>query len=83
MMAEGHGNPRKKPYFKAIFWGIFSIGLYIAVFINQNTVTDYFTRGGWYAALPIITVFIFSFVHGAFASYLLSCLGIEAVKKKK
>jgi hypothetical protein len=40
-----------------------------------------FTRGGWYAAMPIATVFVFSFVHGAFASHLWSLLGIEAMKK--
>jgi hypothetical protein len=34
-----------------------------------------------YAALPVATVFFFSFAHGAFASNLWSLLGIEAMKK--
>ena len=41
----------------------------------------YFTKGGIFAALPIVTVFAFSFVHASFASNLWSLLGIEATKK--
>jgi hypothetical protein len=40
-----------------------------------------FHKGGIYAALPIVTVFAVSFVHGAFASNLWSLLGVEATKK--
>ena len=46
-----------------------------------GTIMKYFTKGGMYAALPIVTVFAFSFVHGAFTSNLWSLLGIEATKK--
>jgi hypothetical protein len=49
--------------------------------MNADTITNLFTRGSWYAALPIATAFIFSFAHGAFASNLWSLLGIEAAKK--
>lgn len=77
-------NPKKKkPYGKAIFWGIISLVAYISIFKYQDVVMGYFTRGGWYAALPIVTVFFFSFVHGSFCSYLLSVMGIEAAKKRK
>jgi hypothetical protein len=47
---------------------------------HQALVTDTFTKGGWYAAYPILAAFFFSFIHGAFASNLLSVLGIEAKK---
>lgn len=79
------GNPgirKKKPYLKAVFWGILSISGYIALFSNQEIITSNFTRGGLYAALPIAAAFIFSFVHGSFANYVLSVFGIEAKKKK-
>ena len=66
---------------KTIGCGVASLALYAAVFWNSGTVTKYFTRGGWYAALPVLTVFVFSFVHGAFASNLWSVLGIEATRK--
>lgn len=61
--------------------GIATAALYAAVFLNSATVMKYFTLGGWYAALPIATVFVFSFVHGAFAHHVWEVLGIQAPKK--
>jgi hypothetical protein len=66
---------------KTMGLGLASAALYAAVFSHSGTVMKYFTKGGIFAALPIITVFAFSFVHGAFASNLWSLLGIEATKK--
>lgn len=66
---------------KTAAYGALSAGLYTAVFMNADTVMSYFTRGGLYAALPIATVFVFSFAHGNFASSMWSLLGIEAVRK--
>ena len=66
---------------RTVALGLGAAALYAAVFLNADLVMKYFTRGGWYAALPVATVFVFSFVHGAFASNLWSLLGIEATKK--
>lgn len=78
----GATDSKKRPYGKAAFWGVLSIGAYALVFANADTVTHYFTQGKWYAALPIITVFIFSYLHGSFANYALSAVGLEAKKKR-
>jgi len=75
-------SQKKKPYLKAVVFGVLSIASYVALFSNRTLVMDYFTRGHAYAALPIVTAFFFSFVHGAFASNVLDVLGIEAAKKK-
>lgn len=72
---------KKKPYLGTVIFGIISLSSYVALFSNQDWVTDNFTRGGYYAAYPIVTAFYFSFIHGAFASNLLSVLGLEAKKK--
>ena len=72
---------KKKPIGKTVGYGAVTAALYAAVFTNADTITNYFTKGSWYAALPIATVLIFSFAHGAFASNLWSLLGIEAVRK--
>jgi|GEM_PF-539576 len=64
----------------AVGFGIFSLSLYAALLINEGRVMDLFTRGGWFTILPVGCAFLFSFVHGAFASNLLSALGIEAKK---
>ena len=66
---------------KTVGYGAVSAALCAAVFTNSDAVTQIFSRGGWYAALPIASVLIFSFVHGAFANNLWSALGIEALKR--
>jgi hypothetical protein len=80
IMAE-HLSRSTRPIGKTIAFGVAAAALYAAVFTNSDTVMHYFTKGGWFAALPIATVFAVSFVHGAFANYLWAALGIEAPKK--
>lgn len=63
---------------KTIGWGVATAALYAAVFVYSGPVMSYFTRGGLYAALPIATVFLFSYVHGTFAHYVWEMLGIRA-----
>ncbi|HEX9859641.1 MAG TPA: hypothetical protein VGB23_00445 [Nitrospirota bacterium] len=72
----------KKPYMKAVVYGVISIASLAAVLTNQEAITALFTRGKWYTLLPIATVFFFSFVHGSFANYALSAMGMEAKKKR-
>jgi hypothetical protein len=67
---------------KTALYGAVTAILYAAVFTHSDFVMQLFTRGGAYAALPIATVFIFSFAHGAFAGNLWSVLGIDAVTKQ-
>jgi uncharacterized integral membrane protein len=73
---------RKRKALKgAIGFGVLSAILYLAVFVNQGTVMTYFTKGGIYGALPVMTAFLFSFVHGAFTGNFWTAVGIEASKK--
>jgi hypothetical protein len=73
---------REKPVVKTVLFGVLSVAMYAVVFADTGFVMKYFTRGGWYAALPIVTVFAFSFAHGSFANHLWSLLGIEARKQQ-
>lgn len=66
---------------KTLGWGAVSAALYAAVFLNSSAVMSIFARGGWYAALPLATVFVFSFVHGAFSHQVWELLGIQAPRK--
>ncbi len=66
---------------KTIGYGLITAALYGCVFWNADKVMSYFTKGGLYAALPVATVFIFSFAHGAFASNFWSLMGIKPMKK--
>jgi len=71
---------KKKPVMAMLFFGCISATAYFYLMGHQKLVTDTFTKGGWYAAYPIAAAFLFSFIHGAFASNFLSVLGIEAKK---
>lgn len=71
---------KKKPYLQTVIFGAMSLASYIVLFMNEGLITDFFTRGGKFAVLPIATAFYFSFLHGAFASNLISTLGLEAKK---
>ena len=82
-MASSQGKSKKKPYGLAIILGIISLALYVVLLTQQEVVNTYFTKGGMYAFLPILTAFIFSFVHGNFTGNFWTVLGVEASKKKK
>lgn len=70
----------RKPVGKMMLFGAMSASAYIFLFSHEAIVTETYTLGGWHAAFPVMTAFLFSFVHGAFASNLLSVLGLEAKK---
>ncbi len=74
---------KKKPYGTLLIMGISSIALYATLLTHQDVITTYFARGGVYAFLPIVTAFLFSFIHGNFTGSFWTVLGIEAAKKKK
>lgn len=82
-MANKKSSIKKKPYGKAILFGLLASLLYVVLLTHQGLITANFTRGGLYALLPIATAFIFSFFHGSFTSAFWTVLGIEAKKKKE
>lgn len=73
--------PPRKPVLQMVIFGAISLTGYLVIFNNERLVTTEFTMGGWHAAYPVLTALLFSFIHGAFASNLLSVLGLEAKKK--
>ena len=74
---------RKKPYLTTVLMGVVVVALYTALLTNQETVNQYFTKGGLYAFLPIAAAFLISFVHGTFTGNFWTLLGVEAAKKHK
>jgi F0F1-type ATP synthase assembly protein I len=76
-------STKKKPVGKMIVMGLLSIALYALLLVKQDEVNSIFVKGGWYAFLPIITAFVFSFIHGSFTGDFWTVLGIEAARKKK
>ena len=80
-MAKKRVKAQKKPYLKVIVLGLLSVALYVAIFTNEVFVRETWAKGGAYTALPILTVFIISFVYGSFANYVFVVLGLEAKKR--
>ena len=73
----------KKPVGLMIGMGIISIALYTALLLKQDLINSIFAQGGWFAFLPIITAFVFSYFHGQFTGHFWTVLGVEAARKKK
>lgn len=71
----------RKPVLKTLAFGALTIAMYAAVFTHAEVITTMFARGSLWAAGPIATVFVFSYVHGSFASNLWCVLGINACKR--
>ncbi len=80
-MGSSHGH--KKPYMKALFFGLVSVGLYGALLTQQDFLNNTFGKGGMFAFLPIVTAFVFSYVHGTFTGDFWTVMGVEAAKKTK
>jgi hypothetical protein len=72
---------RKKALKSTVVFGLLTGAFYAAIFLNEGTVMQYFTKGGMYALLPVTAAFMVSFLHGAFTGNFWSALGIEASKK--
>lgn len=76
-------STKKKPVGAMIVMGIISISLYTTLLLKQDLLNNTFAKGGWYALLPIIMAFVFSYFHGSFTGNFWTVLGIEAARKKK
>ncbi|WP_428565338.1 MAG: universal stress protein [Solidesulfovibrio sp. DCME] len=71
---------RKRNVARTIVFGAAAVALYAAVFTHSDLITSLSAKGGFYAVVPVITVFLFSYVHGSFTGAFWSALGIEASK---
>lgn len=74
---------KKKPVAIMALTGLLSVALYVALLMNQDLLNSNFAKGGLYAFLPIITAFVFSYIHGSFTGHFWTVLGVEAARKKK
>lgn len=82
-MSAYEQKTRKKPIGIMALTGVISAGLYVALLANQDLLNANFAKGGIYAFLPIVTAFVFSYIHGSFTGHFWTVLGVEAARKKK
>lgn len=71
---------RKRNVARTVIFGAAAVALYAAVFTHSDFITELSAKGGFYAVVPVLTVFLFSYVHGSFTGAFWSALGIEASK---
>ena len=67
---------------KILLFGSISLALYGAVFAYAEPLTSLFAKGGAYCVLPVITIFVVSFFHAAFAGSIWAALGIAPVVRQ-
>jgi hypothetical protein len=77
-----HGEAAGRPVKKAMAYGVATVALYAGIFSFADTIAARFAQGSLWAAGPIATVFLVSWVHGSFANNLWACLGITARQKR-
>ncbi len=69
---------RPQNYLRAVLFGIISITSYVVLFTYQEMVMEIISRGGFYAAVPVVIALYFSLIHGSFASNVIDALGLKA-----
>jgi hypothetical protein len=67
-----------KTLVRAVLFGVVSISAYLLLFLNEETITEHFSRGGVYTLAVVGTAVAFSLIHGTFANYILELVGIRA-----
>jgi hypothetical protein len=60
--------------------GLFSLGLYVALFTNQRLIVEITSQGRYSLVLVLALAFAFSVVHGAFTGRFWDILGLKAKK---
>jgi peptidoglycan/LPS O-acetylase OafA/YrhL len=75
--SQANHKRRAKVLRRALLWGAISLSIYLAVFLNQDLVTRYFTKGGVFALVIILTALTVSLIHGSFANYTIEISGIR------
>lgn len=79
-MASNQSN--KKPIGKTILFGALSAAFYTGFFAYGDNIAAHFAQGSFWAAGPIATVFVVSYLHGEFANNLWQVLGVNAITKE-
>jgi len=69
-----------KPLTRAVVYGLVSLALYFVLYLFEDSILAFTSRGGWYFIAPVVIALVFSYVHGAFTGHFWDILGIKARK---
>ncbi|OGI39812.1 MAG: hypothetical protein A2140_00575 [Candidatus Muproteobacteria bacterium RBG_16_62_13] len=65
---------------KMFIYGGGALVLYFLLYLFEDSILEFTSRGGWYFAGPVAIAFVISYVHGNFTSQFWDMLGIKAKK---
>lgn len=75
---------RRNPQFwRAVWLGLLSLGLYVALFAHEQTVLAWSVGRWWSFLVPLVIAFVFSFAHGAFTGAFWDAVGLKPRPPKK
>lgn len=63
---------------QVLLFGSIVVGLYMGLYVYEQDVIEWSTRGGWFFLVPLTIAFVFSFFHGKFTGDFWDFLGIKA-----
>lgn len=61
-------------------YGGAALVLYFLLYLFEDSILTFTSRGGWYFIGPVGLAFVVSYVHGNFTSHFWDILGIKAKK---
>lgn len=68
------------PITRAVLFGFVTLALYFLLYLFEDNILAFTSRGGWYFITPVVIAFVFSFAHGTFTAQFWDILGIKAKK---
>lgn len=79
-MDDSSAHSAGKPMTRAVLYGLASLLLYFLLYLFEDSILAFTTRGRWYFIVPVAIAFIFSYAHGNFTAHFWDLLGIKAKK---
>ena len=66
------------PTVRLLLYGGLSLSLYALIYLYEQEIMHWSTKGGWYFIIPVMLAFLFSFFHGGLTRYFWQALGVRA-----
>ena len=66
------------PIGRLLLYGGVSLSLYALIYLYEQEIMHWSTKGGWYFIIPVMLAFLFSFLHGGLTRYFWEVMGVRA-----
>jgi hypothetical protein len=79
-MTDSSATATGNPVTRAVLFGVLTLALYFLLYLFEDEILAFTSRGRWYFIAPVVIAFVFSFTHGTFTGHFWDLLGIKARK---